>query len=35
MVSAQAWPDNAIWIGEFISLLKQKAPVQARQIAVH
>jgi protease I len=28
MVSARAWPDNPAWMRAFISLLKEKAPVQ-------
>lgn len=31
MVSARAWPDHPAWMREFIRLLKQKAPVQARE----
>src|ERR1700694_2512520 len=30
MVSARAWPDNPAWMRAFISLLKEKAPVQKR-----
>ena len=33
MVSARAWPDNPAWMRAFISLLKQKAPVQTRGMA--
>jgi protease I len=28
MVSARAWPDHPAWMRAFISLLKQKAPLQ-------
>jgi len=31
MVSARAWPDHPAWMREFIRLLKQVAPVQARE----
>ncbi len=33
MVSARAWPDHPAWMRAFISLLKDKAPVQARRMA--
>jgi protease I len=33
MVSARAWPDHPAWMRAFISLLKQKAPVQQKMAA--
>ena len=33
MVSARAWPDHPAWMREFIHVLKQKAPVVARDQA--
>ncbi len=33
MVSARAWPDHSAWMREFVRLLKQKAPVGAREAA--
>jgi protease I len=33
MVSARAWPDHPAWMREFIAVLKQKAPVQERQMS--
>lgn len=33
MVSARAWPDHPAWMRAFISLLKQKAPVQQQMAA--
>jgi protease I len=33
MISARAWPDHPAWMREFIRLLKQKAPTQAREVA--
>ena len=33
MVSARAWPDNPAWMRAFISLLKEKAPVQKKGMA--
>jgi deglycase len=32
MVSARAWPDHPAWMGEFMRLLKQKAPVREQEI---
>lgn len=32
MVSARAWPDHPAWMREFISILKQKAPVQEKEM---
>jgi protease I len=34
MVSARAWPDHPEWMREFISLLKERAPVGAEATAV-
>ena len=33
MVSARAWPDHPAWMREFIAILKQKAPVQEREMS--
>jgi protease I len=33
MVSARAWPDHPAWMREFVRLLKEKAPVEARGAA--
>ena len=33
MVSARAWPDHPTWMRAFIRLLKQKAPVEERELA--
>jgi len=33
MVSARAWPDHPAWMRAFISLLKQKAPLQKEGMA--
>jgi len=33
MVSARAWPDHPAWMREFISILKQEAPVQEKEMA--
>src|ERR1700736_3305939 len=33
MVSARAWPDHPAWMRAFISLLKEKAPVQKKGMA--
>ena len=32
MVSARAWPDHPAWMREFIAILKQKAPIQEREM---
>ena len=32
MVSARAWPDHPAWMREFVRLLKQKAPVEQREV---
>jgi protease I len=34
MVSARAWPDHAAWMREFVSLLREKAPVEPVEQAV-
>src|SRR5688572_28689173 len=31
MVSARAWPDHPSWMREFISILRERAPVEARE----
>jgi protease I len=31
MVSARAWPDHPEWMREFISILREKAPVEGRE----
>lgn len=33
MVSARAWPDHPAWMREFIVILKQKAPIQEREMS--
>lgn len=33
MVSARAWPDHPAWMREFIAILKQKAPIQGREMS--
>jgi len=33
MVSARAWPDHPAWMREFIAILKQKAPVQEKEMS--
>jgi len=33
LISARAWPDHPAWMRAFISLLKQKAPVQQQMAA--
>lgn len=33
MVSARAWPDHPAWMREFVRVLKQKAPIVARDQA--
>ena len=35
MVSARAWPDHPAWMREFVRLLRQRAPVYAREAAVN
>jgi protease I len=30
MISARAWPDHPAWMREFVSLLRQRAPVTER-----
>lgn len=32
MVSARAWPDHPAWMGAFIRLLRQKAPVREQEV---
>ena len=34
MVSARAWPDHPAWMREFVSLLREKAPVEPVEQAV-
>jgi deglycase len=34
MVSARAWPDHSAWMREFVSLLREKAPVEPVEQAV-
>lgn len=34
MVSARAWPDHPAWMRAFMSILKEKAPVERRSAAV-
>jgi protease I len=33
MVSARAWPDHSAWMREFIAILKQKSPIQEREMS--
>jgi len=33
MVSARAWPDHPAWMREFLRLLREKAPAEARSAA--
>jgi protease I len=33
MVSARAWPDHPAWMREFVAILKQKAPIQEREMS--
>lgn len=33
MVSARAWPDHPAWMREFIAILKQKAPIQEKEMS--
>src|ERR1700691_2827540 len=33
MVSARAWPDHPAWMREFVAILKQKAPIQGREMS--
>jgi len=33
MVSARAWPDHPAWMRAFITILRQKAPVQEREMS--
>jgi protease I len=35
MVSARAWPDHPSWMREFIKMLRERAPVEAGQLAAH
>jgi protease I len=34
MISARAWPDHPAWMGEFMRLLKEKAPAEPEAAAV-